>query len=203
MVHFSVGNYIANLFWSFTIYVLPIMVLNLLEAKANAYFFIAWTIGGVLGTVSLATTTALFAEGSFDEKRLASDIWRCLKITLIILIPPVIIVGVFADKILLLYGNEYSIEGASLLRMMALAALPLSINNIYFSVLRIKRKMKILILLAVLIAAVTLSLSYTLLPRVGIIGPGIGWLVSQGIVAAGIVIIFLLRRYRINRRLNT
>jgi O-antigen/teichoic acid export membrane protein len=203
MMHFSFANYVANMLWSFTIYVLPIMVVNVLGAEANAYFFIAWTIGGVLCTIPGATTTALFAEGSYDEKRLASDVWRCLKMTFIILVPLVAIVVIIADKLLLLYSTTYSAEGTVLLRTMALSALPLALNSIYMSILRVEKKSMVLILLTASIAVVTLALSYLLLPRMGITGIGISWLVSQGVVALGIATVFLVRRRSITaRRLN-
>jgi O-antigen/teichoic acid export membrane protein len=189
MIHFSFTNYIANAVWSFTIYVLPIMVINALGIQANAYFFISWTVGGVLGTISLATTTSLFAEGSFDEKKMVSDIWRCLKLTCIILIPIAVIVFLLADKLLLLFGTAYSLEGTGLLRIMCIAALPLALNSIYMSILRIQKKSIALILLTVFIAIVTLVVSYFLVPRVGIIGTGFGWLISQGVLA-----IFVLSR---------
>jgi O-antigen/teichoic acid export membrane protein len=159
------------------------MVVNVLNAESNAYFFISWTIGGMLGTISLATTTSLFAEGSFDEKKLVADVWRCLKMTYILLIPIAVIVFLLADKLLLFYGTAYSLEGTDLLRMMAVASIPLSLNGIYMSILRVQKKSMVLILLTVFVAVVTLVVSYLLLPRLGITGTGIGWFVSQSVVA--------------------
>lgn len=183
MIRFSFTNYIANALWSFTIYVLPIMVVNILSAESNAYFFISWTIGGMLGTISLATTTSLFAEGSFDEKKLVSDVWRCLKMTYILLIPIAVIVFLLADKLLLIYGTAYSLEGTALLRTMSIASLPLSLNGIYLSILRVKKRTTTLILLTVVVAVVTLITSYLLLPRIGITATGVGWLVSNSVVS--------------------
>ncbi len=183
MIHFSFTNYVANMLWSFTIYILPLMVVNVLGAEANAYFFISWTIGAILGTISLATTTSLFAEGSSDEKGLVSDVWRCLKMTYVLLIPIAVIVFLLADKLLLIYGTTYSSEGTALLRTMTFAAIPLSLNGIYLSILRVKKKSMSLIFLNVFVAIATLVVSYLLLPRIGITGTGIGWLVSQSILA--------------------
>lgn len=187
MISFSTANFVANVLWSFTIYVLPIMVVNVLGAADNAYFFIAWTIGGVLGTISLATNTSLFAEGSFDERKFLTDVWRCIKMTFIILIPAATVVFAFADKLLLLYGTAYSTEGTMLLRVMAVGSLPLSLNGIYISILRVKKKTRLLILLTLFVAIVTLAVSYLLLPHISITAPGVGWLVSNGIVSIFVV----------------
>jgi O-antigen/teichoic acid export membrane protein len=183
IIHFSFTNYIASMIWAFTIYVLPVMVVNRLGAEANAYFYISWTMGGVLSTIAGATTIALFAEGSFDERKLVSDVWRCLKMTYLLLIPAAVIVFFLADKLLLLYGAAYSLKGTTLLRIMCIATLPLSLNSIYMSILKVKKQTSILILLAIVVAVITLITGYLLLPRIGITATGIGWLASQSIVA--------------------
>jgi O-antigen/teichoic acid export membrane protein len=183
MIHFSFTNYIANIIWSSTYCVMPIMVINILGAETNAYFYIAWTIGIMLSAVAAATTISLFAEGSFDERKLVSDIWRCLKMTYLVLIPAAIIVFLLADKLLMLYGTAYSLKGTTLLRIMSIAALPQSLNSIYVSILRVKERTATLILLTIVMAVVTLVTSYLLLPLLGIIATGIGLLASQSIVA--------------------
>jgi O-antigen/teichoic acid export membrane protein len=59
---------------------------------------------------------------------------------------------------------------------------------------RVEMQMRIVIILSLFMAVVTLGLSWVLLPRMGITGIGIAWLVSQGMVAIGIIINFILRR---------
>jgi O-antigen/teichoic acid export membrane protein len=183
IIHFSFTNYVANMLWSFAIYLLPIMVVNLLNKESNAYFYIAWTMGAVLSTIAGATTNALFAEGSFDENQLGTNVWRCLKMTYFLLIPAALIVFLLADKLLLIYGTDYSSKGRLLLRLMCITALPLSMNSIYISILRVQKRTTLLILLSLVVAAITLITSYLLLPHLGITATGIGWLVSQSVVA--------------------
>jgi O-antigen/teichoic acid export membrane protein len=183
MLHFSFTNYIANALMAFTIYVIPLMVINLLSAEANAYFYISWTIGGVLSTISSGTTASLFAEGAFNETKFVADIWRSLKMTYILLIPAALIVFLLANRLLLLFGRDYSIQGTTLFRTMVLAALVVSLNGIFMSVLRVKKRIATLILMVAVIAVVTITTSYLLLPHIGINAPGIGWLAGQSIVA--------------------
>ncbi len=202
MMHFSSANYIANLFWVVPGLILPIMVLNILGAELNAYFFIAWAIGSVLATIPLATSMSLFAEGSYDEQRLGADTWRSLKLTFLIIVPAAILILIIADKLLLLFGASYSEEGTMLLRILVVSAFPIAINYIYLSMKRVEKKLAVLIELSAFIAMATLALSYVLLPRMGINGVGIAWLGSQGVVAVGIVISFLLRRPAIKEELR-
>ena len=194
MAHFSFANYFTNLLWFIPSLILPIVVLNVLGAELNAYFYIAWAVGGVLATIPLATSMSLFAEGSYDEQRLGANTWRSLKLTFLILVPAAILMLVIADKLLLLFGSSYSESGTVLLRIVILSAFPIAINYIYLSMKRVQKKLAVLIELSAFIAIATLALSYVLLPRMGINGVGIAWLGSQGVVAVGIVISFLVRR---------
>jgi len=183
MMRFSLANYIANIFWSITPYVLPLMVVNILGAESNAYFYIGWAISGILFMIPVTTSFSLFAEGSHNEEQLGREIRRSLKLILVILIPAVVIVLLLGDKILLFFGRAYSENATRLLWILALSALPLSINFIYFTMKRVEMDMKSVIGLNAFIAIVTMALSYVLLPRIGIIGAGISWLVAQSITA--------------------
>lgn len=183
MAGFSFANYIASIFWAIPHYVLPLMVINILGAESNAHFYIGWAISGILFMIPMATSFSLFAEGSHNNEQLGREIRRSLKLILVILIPAVVIVLLLGDKILLFFGKEYSENATRLLWILAISALPFSINSIYFTIKRVEMDMKSVIGLNAFIAIVTMALSYVLLPRIGIIGAGISWLVAQSITA--------------------
>ena len=195
MLHFSFANYLSGFFWGAPAVVFPIMVLNLLGAESNAYFYIAWAAGGVLTMIPTAISISLFAEGSYDEEKLGPNIRRSLKMVIIILIPAVILIMVIADKLLLLFGSSYSQSAASLLRILALSTLPLAINIIYLGIKRVQKDLRTIVGLTAFVAAVTLGLAYLLLPLMGINGTGIAWFASQGVVAL-VIIASLFRRWR-------
>lgn len=196
MLPFSFANYISMLLWAAPVYILPIMVVSLLGAEANAYFYIAWAIANLLFMLPSAVSRSLFAEGSYDEEKLGSNTWRSLRLIFLILVPLVILILAFADKLLLLFGGAYSESATILLRIMALSALPLAINVVYLAIKRVQMRLKLIIGLTAFVAVVTLGLSYLLLPRMGINGAGIAWLISQGVVALGIIANSLWRRRR-------
>lgn len=194
MLHFSFANYLSILFWTAPGLVLPIMVVNLLGAELNAYFYIAWAIGGVLGVIPSAASMALFAEGSYEQERLGINIWRSLKMILLLLVPAVVLILAFADKILLLFGIAYSENATTLVRILAICSLPLAVNIVYLAIKRVEKKLKVIVSLTALVTVVTLGLAYLLLPHTGINGAGIAWLVSQAIIALMIVASWLKRR---------
>jgi O-antigen/teichoic acid export membrane protein len=194
VLQFSFMNYIGDIFGSAPSYILPILVVNVLGAESNAYSYIAWTIGGLLSMIPSAISTSLFAEGSHKEECLDQNVVRSLKLTFLLLIPAVILVLAFADKILLLYGGLYSQNATNLLRLIAVAALPLSINSIYMSIKRVQKRLKIIVGLSAFIGVVTIVLSYILLPYADIAGAGIAWLTTHCCISLVIVASWLKNR---------
>jgi O-antigen/teichoic acid export membrane protein len=192
MVHFSFANYAANIFWMLPQLILPLMVVNLLGAEQNAYFYIGWSMASILFMIPLATSFSLFAEGSHDVERLGYEIRRSLKLLLVLLVPAIIILLLLGDKILFLFGRAYSENATKLLWILAFSALPLSLNYIYYGIKRVEMRMKGVIGLTIFIAIATLGMSYFLLPQMGILGAGVAWLSSQGVGA--LIVMYNLRR---------
>jgi len=182
MARFSFANYIAAVITSVPMFILPLMVVNLLGAEQNAYYYIAYAIATVLFLIPRSTSLSLFAEGSHDEEGLTRYVRRSLKFSFLVLVPLIIIVFVIGDKILLLFGEGYSQEATRLLWILAVSSLPIAINFIYFTKKRVEKRMRSVIGLTALTVVIVLGLSYFLLPVMGIMGAGIGWLAGNGVV---------------------
>jgi O-antigen/teichoic acid export membrane protein len=194
ILSFSFLNYLSDLLFSAPGLIMPIVVLNLLGAEKNAYFFIAWSISGILTMIPSTVSTSLLAEGSFAKSRMEQNIRRSLKMVLLILTPAVILVLVLADKLLLIFGDIYSQNAVTLLRLLAVSAFPLAINYIYISIKRVEKKLKPVVLLTAVSGVFTISLAYLLLPRSGITGVGTAWLISQCAIAIIVVAGWLKNR---------
>lgn len=183
MVRFSFANYLGTGLWSVPAWLLPLLVVNMLGSEVNAYFYISWAMASLLFAIPLSAATSLFAEGSHQEGYLARDALRSLKLILVLLLPAIAVMVVAGDKLLLLFGKEYSLNGAKLLWVLALSAIPFSVNTLYLGIARVRKRLRDIILVAVAMTTGTLGLSYFLIPHLGISGPGAGWLVSQSVVA--------------------
>lgn len=194
MLRFSFANYVSTFFWGAPGVVFPIMVINLLGAEPNAYFYIGWAMGGVLMMIPMAVATSLFAEGSYDATTLEAHVRRSLKMVFVLLVPTVILVLLIADKLLLLFGGSYSESATLLLRILTLSTFPLAINSIYLSIKRVEMDLKAIVGLAAFMAVISLGLGYILLPGMGINGAGIAWLVGQGVTTLVVIVIFFRRR---------
>lgn len=192
LMGFSVANYAAGLIYAAPSMLLPLLVLNVLGAEANGYFYVSWMLGGLLTMVPGAMSSSLFAEGSHIEAHVRGDAMRAVKLSLVLVLPAVVVALFVADKLLLLFGAAYSEAGVGLLRILALAAIPIILNSMYFTIKRVEKRMSAVVALSAVIAVGTLGLSYLLMPRLGLSGVGIAWLGSQASAAA--VVAFSLRR---------
>lgn len=180
---YSISNNLSVMLWSLPTWILPLMVLNELGAESNANFYIAWTIGLALAMVPTSVATSVFAEGSFNETGLEAKALRSISLGIFITLPIILLLLLFGGKLLMLFGNDYVTNSSRLLQIVTLTLFPLTINQVYFSVLRVRKRMKMLLATATLITIMTLALSLMLLTEIGILGAGIAWLAGQTLVA--------------------
>jgi O-antigen/teichoic acid export membrane protein len=194
MIKFSLGNYTAWLIGGLPAMVLPIIITNLIGAKFSAYFYMDMMIANVLYIIPFATSQSLFAEGSYSEIELKVYFKKAIKIISIIIIPAIIVICIFGNYLLLVFGKEYSYEGFILLRYLSISGIFISINAIGGTILNIKHKIKLMILLNLLNTIIILSISVILIKMnlFGIIGIGIGYVVGQG--ATVLIYLFLIKR---------
>ena len=183
MWRYSSGNYLANLFMACLPFILPLMVVNLLGAEQNAYFYVGWMMAGLLFAIPAAVSQSLFAEGSHFEDKLKENVARSLKFTYLLLVPAVIVLILVGKWLLLAFGQSYSLNALHLLWVLSLSSIPLALTHIYTSILRVTGRIKELMAIWGFIALVVILASYLIMPVTGIIGIGYAWLGAQAVVA--------------------
>jgi O-antigen/teichoic acid export membrane protein len=191
---FSLANFCGSICWSIPQSVLPLMVVNVLGAEQNAYFYIGWSIAGVVFMVPAGASYALLAEGSHNEHKLSQEVRKSLKLILLMILPAIAVLLGFGNFVLRLFGENYSDNALNLLRLLVVSSLPLSINYIFLTVRRVEKKMKSVILLTGFIAVSTLISSYFLMLPLGILGAALGWFISQ-VLAALFTVPYLWYRF--------
>lgn len=180
---YSVGNYLVYICMTIPVFALPIIVINLLGAEQNAYFYIAWTIATLLFAIPNGIALSLFAEGSHLEGKLRDNTMKSIKSSFLLLIPAMLILIMVGKWLLLAFGGSYSANSLQLLWVFVVSCLPLSIIYIYTSILRVTNRIKELVLIWGFMAVAILLISYIILPITGIIGIGYTWLGIHSIVA--------------------
>lgn len=174
--HFSMGNYFFVLFVTIPIYLLPILVLNVLGSGQTAYYYIAYTIASFLYMISSAFSTSLFVEGSHGES-LRKNVIKSFVAIFTILVPLAIIIFILGGYILGFFGKDY-IKGLDLLRVMVVSSFFYSICQVYFSIGKVQKNIKELIMISLIIFVLLVGLSYLLMLIFGILGVGYAWVIS-------------------------
>jgi O-antigen/teichoic acid export membrane protein len=179
---FSLGNYIAGFLGGFPALILPILITNKIGASYTAYFYMDMMVVGLIYIIPVATSQALFAEGSYNELELKNHLKKAIKIISIIIIPAILIAVFLGKYILLAFGKDYSIEGLILLRLLALSGIFISINSVIGTILRVKHRIRVLIYINFINTIIILGLSYLFLSK-GLLGIGFAWIIGQGLVS--------------------
>ena len=184
---FSGMSYLISLIAAAPKFIMPLIVLNLLGPQESAYFYVAWAIATLLFSIPTSMGQSLFAEGSQDKRRLHRDIQRATMFSVLLLVPAVLFVWFLGGVVLLAFGGNYSERSIELLRILALAGLPMTFERIYFTVLRIRGRLRELTIWRTVLSVVLLSACYLLLPTGGLETIGWVWLVTHGVAATAIL----------------
>lgn len=181
---FVIGDYSASLVWMGTTNVLPIIVLERVGAAQAAYFYLAWTVAYVLYLVGRNFGMSMLTETTREPTETDVLTYRTMRQAAIILVPAVVVVVAVAPLLLNVFGKDYSSEGAGLLRLLSLAALPSIVTTTYVALLRARRRMKAMVVFTSAMSVLVLPLSWVLLNTMGIVGVGVAWLVAHTLAAA-------------------
>jgi O-antigen/teichoic acid export membrane protein len=188
---FSAANYVSDSLLLTPGLILPLIVVGLLGSEEGAYFYMAWFLGYLLTSASASLALSLFAEGSYDPRALRRLSRNAVLAGLAAATAGAAFFVLLGDKLLLVFGRDYATEGATLLRIVALAALPAAVVNVYLGALRVTRRVGELVIIAGVVGVTTVAVSSALLPAMGLAGAGVGHGVGQGLGLA-IVLVRLL-----------
>jgi O-antigen/teichoic acid export membrane protein len=121
---------------------MPILVIMLLSASANAAFYIAWMIAGFLVMVPLSLSMVAYAIGSADaaglSRRFRFTFWISLAFGMLanlVLLPG-------ATPALQVFGQGYADQATTALHVLALGVFPLTFKTHYVAIHRVERSLR-------------------------------------------------------------
>jgi len=179
---FSFGNYTAGILGMLPQTVVPILIVNTVGADATAYFFVAYSLAAALSLVSSSVGMSLLVEGSHDLP-IKENVGKSLRLTFAILIPLLLIMLLFGDKLLLLFGKQYSEQAFLMLQLLALSSIFLAVIDLGITVKRIQKDVRSVNLVYSSMAILIIAFGYLALLRYGLIGLGYVWLASAAFVS--------------------
>jgi O-antigen/teichoic acid export membrane protein len=161
---------------------MPILVIKALGASANAGFAVAWVIAYSLHLVNVNMGSSLVVETSAGRADLGRCCRQVLKHIARLLAPAVVVVVIAAPYLLGFLGPAYS-AATGALRLLSLGALPHLLVVVAINSARVQRRMSLVFLVQATECVLVLGLGWVLLPRLGLNGVGIAWLLTQSATA--------------------
>ena len=186
MSRFMGGDYIGTLFFMSTATLLPVLILARLGKANAAYFGVVYVIIYALNLVTVNLGVALMVTGAIDRTALRSAAATLVRRLALILVPTVAVLLLFAPLVLSIYGHDYAVHGAGLLRLLSAAVLAKAVTSFYIALCRVERRVSRIALAQGALFASIIGLSWWLMGHLGINGVGVAYLISQVAVAAAV-----------------
>ena len=190
MARFSAGNYISGIFYSLPRLILPIMIISLISAESAGYFFIAFTMAGLLYGISQSISSSFLAESS-DKDKFWNNVNKAIKFNVGLLIPGLLLFVIFGKFVLNMFNSQYAENATSSLMILTATSIPLSMIGIFNTVRNAQGKVRSIIKTNFLVAFITLSLAIPLMRIWNIEGAAISYLTANTIVA--IVVMYRMK----------
>jgi O-antigen/teichoic acid export membrane protein len=165
--------------------VVPIVVVALISASANASFYVAWMIAGFLAMVPVSLGTVLYAVASGDASRLTDQLRFTFLGSFAFGAAANLALLVAAGPILEVFGEEYAERATGALHVLALGIFPLTIKTQYVALQRLRKRVGSALPVAWVGSALEVggaALGATMLG--GLSGVAWGWLGGLAIEAA-------------------
>ncbi|MEW1909163.1 hypothetical protein AB0442_11955 [Kitasatospora sp. NPDC085895] len=188
VMRYTGADYVGKLASIATYTVLPLMVLAQLGAAQNAYYSLAWIIADTFDIAVFSMGASLVVEGAHAPERLPELAGRMLRHAGLLVLAATAVVVAAAPWILGLFGPEYAHYGTPALRLMALASLPTVLITVAIDVARVRRRLRRLIVIQFAHCVLVVGLTALLLPRHGLTGVGLAWLIACCAVAVPLLL---------------
>jgi O-antigen/teichoic acid export membrane protein len=186
-VRYAGADYLGTLCWLAATTLPPIIVLEYAGPTRSAYFSLAWVVANTLYLISLNMGASLLVETAGDVAGLATRCRRVLTHTGALLTLAITTIAVGAPLLLRVFGSGYVRGGTTLLRLLALSALPHLVVATALTACRVLGRMRVVVAIQAGLAATVLTLTVVLLPVLGVLGAGVAWLGGQTAAALALV----------------
>ncbi|HEU4914293.1 MAG TPA: lipopolysaccharide biosynthesis protein [Candidatus Saccharimonadales bacterium] len=154
---------------------LPLLVVHFLKPAAAAYYYMAFTIAGVLYAIAYGSMQSMFAEGSHNQMALRSYVIRSARMAGLLLLPSVGVLMVCGPGILSLFGSDYTQQATPVLQLFAASALPVAVYSALGAIFKVTKNLRAGITMNAVYAVCVLGISYLALPVYGLVGVGWAW----------------------------
>jgi O-antigen/teichoic acid export membrane protein len=196
---FSFSIYVSNSLSLLPPTLLPLIILYHIGPEHAAYYYMAFTIAGVLYTVVYASMQSVLVEGSHNAAALRSHVVSAAKLITVLLLPTTLLTIILGDRLLSIFGNEYAAGATTLLQLLAIGALPIAVYSALTTSFKITKNLSPVVSMNAISTFITLGLSAWWLPYFGLEAVGWAWIIGN-MAACGIGAGFLIKNKRRKQR---
>ena len=162
---------------------LPLIVLIGVSARDNGVFSTSLQITGVIFALPFAIAVALFASAHGSERDIVERMRFTLPLSLGISAAGVLVLFPAAGLVLSLFGGEYSAQGVTVLRLLALAGLPFVVKDHFVALRRVQGRTGQATVVLSAMAVVELAAAALGSVLGGVTGLCVGWLAALAVEA--------------------
>jgi O-antigen/teichoic acid export membrane protein len=199
VARFVSADWTGGLFTNAVEFGLPLLVLVTLGAEQAATFGVAWAIAYGLYLVSHGMGQSLVAHVAAEPAALDAARRSTVTRSLALILPAALVIVPGAGLILSIFGAYYVATGTTLLALASLSAVPNVIVTAALFGARVQQRRAVLLGVPAAVAVLVIPAALVLMPTLGLTGVGIALVVGQTVVAAAILIQYLVSRRRITR----
>ncbi len=179
-------HHLAVLGGELPMFVLPVIVLARSGASGAAFFYTTWMVGSLFFTISAGVSHSLFAEGTHTPEQAGRQLRRAMRLIAVLLVPAMLAMALLGDRVLSVFGADYAAAGYPLLLILVVSALPDAVTNVGVARWRVQGRNGRVAALNIVMAGLTITATWVLVPQLGIAGAGWAWLLAQ---SAGVAIV--------------
>ena len=186
-VRFMAQDYGASVLALAPTTVLPLLVVALLGAGSNAYFYVPYTIVVSFNMLFFAVSSSLVVEGALAEDRIRTLAARIVRRFACVLVPGTVVMVAAAPLILLPFGQDYVRESAPVLRILACGSAFYAVIAVYVAIARLHGQGARILLVEAAKIPIIVGGTVALSGPLGIEGVALAWLSALAIVALAIL----------------
>jgi O-antigen/teichoic acid export membrane protein len=199
-MRFSLRSYPGALLDGAPTFLLPLVALRLVGPTENAYFFVAWSVSGVVGLLASAIGQVTLREtASPDTQHTLAT--RAKLLALVVTALAVLSLILTAKLILQVFGHSYVTASMGPLRLLLLSTIPGAHLTITIALLRGQKRHRAVNLAGIAYAVLSIGGAVGFGAVGGVTGVCIGWLV--GVSAAACIGALVAIRHPADNRINT
>ena len=171
------ANHLGAIGGQIPTFILPLVVASQLGASVNAKFYMAWLIAGAFFLISPAVATSLISEVSRDAEHTKNHVLHATRLAFGLVIPTTVVVAIFAEPILGVFGPQYR-DAKMILIILLISAYPDTVTNLAIGVLRATNRASQAAWLNITMAGIAITMAIST-AQFGVKWVAGSWLVAQ------------------------